>query len=286
MRNRYPGPCRTCGANVAAEAGVVVKEDARWRTYCAEHEPRPTPPPRGDHLGWHTLDLAGYDCETSSNNPREAFLVSAALVDSAGAARTWLVDPGEQEIPAEAIAVHGITTERARAEGMPAGDALTEIADTLAALLTAGTGLTIFNAPYDLGVLDAELARRGMKSLAERMGAPPGPIVDPLVIDRGVDPFRRGPRNLGAMCAFYGVELRDAHTATADAAAALAVAREIGARRPEIAALTLADLHERQIAWADDYVRSRQEWLTRRNPGQAAKVEGGWPIAVSPSHSV
>lgn len=286
MRNRYPGPCRTCGANVAAEAGVVIKEDARWRTYCTEHEPRPVPPPRGDHLGWHTLDLAGYDCETSSNNPREAFLVSAALVDSTGIARTWLVDPGEKEIPAEAIAVHGITTERARAEGMPAADALAEIADALAALLASDTGLAIFNAPYDLGVLDSELQRHGMKSLTERSGAPPRPIVDPLVIDRGVDPFRRGPRNLGAMCEFYGVELRDAHTAIADAAAALALAREIGARRSEIAALTLDELHERQVAWAAEYVRNRQEWLTRRNPGQAARVEGGWPIETTTSREI
>lgn len=283
MRNRYPGPCRTCGDNVAADAGVVIKEDGRWRTYCAEHEPRPIPPPRGDHLGWHRAPLAGYDCETSSNDPGRAFLVSAALVDSTGASRTWLVDPGPREIPAEAIAVHGITTERARAEGVPAAEALEEITGALTDLLSAGTGLTIFNAPYDLCVLDTELGRHGMKSLTERLGAAPRPVVDPLVIDRGIEPFRRGPRNLGAMCAYYGVELRDAHTAIADATAAVAVAEEIGARHADLAALSLAQLHERQVEWAAEYARKRREWLEKRKPGQAPRVDGAWPVDTSTS---
>ncbi|RCV55170.1 exonuclease domain-containing protein [Marinitenerispora sediminis] len=281
MRNRYPGPCRTCGGEVAAEAGVVIKEDGRWRTYCSDHEPRPAPPPRGDHLGWHTVGLAGYDCETSSNDPREAFLVSAALVDSAGGARTWLVDPGDREIPADAVAIHGITTERARAEGVPAEDALEEIAGALVDHLLADRGLVIFNAPFDLGVLDNELRRRDMKSLTDRLGTAPRPIIDPLVIDRGIDPYRRGPRNLGAMCAYYGVDLTDAHTAVADAAACLALAQEIAARHPDLAGLALPALHERQVEWAAGYARSRQEWLDRRRPGHGRVIDGTWPAAVA-----
>jgi DNA polymerase-3 subunit epsilon len=277
MRNRYPGTCTDCGAAVAAEAGVVLKGDGRWRTYCAEHEPRPAPPPRGDHAGWHTGDLAGYDCETSSNDPREAFLVSAALVDTDGSARTWLVHPGDREIPEGAVAVHGITTERARAEGVRPEEALEEIADALAGHLLAGRGLVIFNAPFDLCVLAEELRRYGMKTLEDRLSGAPATIVDPLVIDRGADPYRRGKRNLGAMCEFYGVRLTDAHTAHGDAAACLELAREIGARRPELAALDLADLHERQAAWAREFTRSRQEWLDRRRPGHGTVVDGDWP---------
>ncbi|MFC7329240.1 exonuclease domain-containing protein [Marinactinospora rubrisoli] len=280
MRNRYPGSCRTCGAEVAAEAGVVIKEDGRWRTCCSEHEPRPVPPPRGDHFGWHTVGLAGYDCETSSNDPREAFLVSAALVDSAGTARTWLVDPGDREIPEDAVAIHGITTERARAEGVPAQKALEEIAGALVEHLVAGRGLVIFNAPFDLGVLDNELRRREMKPLADRLGSAPRPIIDPLVIDRGIDPYRRGPRNLGAMCEYYGVDLTDAHTAIADAAACLALSQEIAARHPDLAALSLPALHDRQIEWAAGYARSRQEWLDRRRPGHGRVIDGTWPAAI------
>ncbi|MFC3996047.1 exonuclease domain-containing protein [Nocardiopsis sediminis] len=280
MRNRYPGSCTTCGTAVAAEAGVVLKEDGRWRTYCAEHEPKPVPPPRGGHLGWHTGDLAGFDSETSSNVPREAFLVSAALVDTTGATRTWLVDPGDREIPEDAVAVHGISTERARDEGVRAEDALEEIADALTGHLLAGRGLVIFNAPFDLVVLSEELRRYGMKSLDDRLSGPLSAIIDPLVIDRGVDPYRRGARNLGAMCEFYGVDLTDAHSAHGDAVACLEVAREIGARRPDIAALGLAELHQRQIDWAAAYARSRQEWLDRRRPGHGRVIDGDWPISA------
>ncbi|MBV2365789.1 exonuclease domain-containing protein [Streptomonospora nanhaiensis] len=278
MRNRYPGTCTSCGTSVEAEAGVVLKQDGRWRTYCAEHEPRPTPPPRADHLGWHTGVLAGFDCETSSRDPREAFLVSAAMVDSSGTARTWLVDPGDRRIPDDAIAVHGITNERARAEGMPAVKALEEIADAVCTHLLAQRGLVIFNAPFDLRVLAGELKRHDLTPLTDRLGgAAPAPIIDPLVIDRGADPYRRGPRNLSAMCEFYGVDLHDAHTASGDASACLALAREIGARRPEIAALDLPVLHQRQVEWAAAFARDRQEWLDKRRPGHGTVVDGTWP---------
>ncbi|WP_304453217.1 exonuclease domain-containing protein [Nocardiopsis sp. YSL2] len=277
MRNRYPGTCTTCSDSVGTGDGVVLKEGGRWRTYCAEHEPRPTPPARGDHLGWHTTPLLGFDSETSDRDPATAFLVSAALVDREGKSRTWLVDPGPREIPADAVAIHGITTERARAEGRPATECLDEIAQALAEQLGAGQGLVVFNAPYDLGVLAAELARHGLPSLTDRLGGPVAPVVDPLVIDRGVDPYRRGKRNLGAMSEFYGVDLTDAHTATADAVAALAVAEEIGARHADIASLGLAELHQRQVEWSLGFARSRREWLDRTKPGHGTRVDGTWP---------
>ncbi|WP_159944094.1 MULTISPECIES: exonuclease domain-containing protein [unclassified Nocardiopsis] len=275
MRNRYPGTCTDCRAAVGTGEGVVLRENGRWRTYCAEHEPHPTPPARGDHPGWHTTPLLGFDSETSSRDPDTAFLVSAALVDRDGGARTWLVDPGAREIPADAVAVHGISTERARAEGRPAAECLEEIGRAVADHLAAGRGLVVFNAPYDLRVLSRELERHGLASLAERLGGPPAPVVDPLVIDRGVEPYRRGKRNLGAMCAYYGVPLTDAHTASADAAAALALAEEIGARHPELASVGLDELHRRQVDWALVHARNRQEWLNRDKPG--AVVDGTWP---------
>ncbi|WP_017569349.1 exonuclease domain-containing protein [Nocardiopsis halotolerans] len=277
MRNRYPGTCTDCQATVGVGEGVVVREGGRWRTYCAEHEPRPTPPARGDHLGWHTTPMLGFDTETSSRDADTAFLVSAALVDREGKSRTWLVDPGPREIPADAVAVHGISTERARAEGRPAEECLEEISQALVEQLSSGQGLVVFNAPYDLRVLSGELERHAMTSLAERLGAPPAPVVDPLVIDRGVEPYRRGKRNLGAMCEYYGVELTDAHTATADASAALALAEEIGARHPELASVSLAELHQRQIDWSLAFARNRQEWLDRSKPGHGTVVDGTWP---------
>lgn len=277
MRNRYPGTCTTCQVAVGTGEGVVVKEDGRWRSYCAEHEPRPAPPSRGDHAGWHTTALLGFDSETSSRDPDTAFLVSAALVDREGKTRTWLVSPGEREIPAGAVAVHGISTEQARAQGRPAAECLEEIAQALAQHLASDQGLVVFNAPYDLRVLACELRRYGLAPLEERLGTPPAPVVDPLVIDRGVEPYRKGKRNLGAMCEYYGVELTDAHTAAGDAAAALALAGEIGARHPELASASLPELHQRQIEWALTYARNRQEWMDRNKPDHGTVMDGTWP---------
>ncbi len=279
MRNRYPGTCTTCGVTVAAGAGVVLRENERWRSYCSEHEPRPTPPPRGDHPGWHSGPIVGYDCETSSNDPREAFLVSAALVDASGTSHSWLVNPEDREIPADAVKIHGISTEFARSEGIPAEEALGEIAETITEHLMAGNALTIFNAPFDLGVLVAELRRHDLKPLDARLSGPPSPIIDPLVVDRGVDPYRRGPRNLAAMSEFYEVDLAGAHTAHGDAAACLALSQEIGARHRELAGLSLAELHDRQIQWALDYAHNRQQWLDKNKPGHGRVIDGTWPLA-------
>ncbi len=217
------------------------------------------------------------DTETSSPDPATAFLVSAALTDGRGGARTWLVDPGEKEIPAGAVAVHGVTTERARAEGRPAAECLEEITGALAEHLGRGHGLVVFNAPFDLTLLDAERRRHGLSPLAAALGRPPGPIVDPLVIDRAVEPYRRGRRTLGILCEYYGVPVTDAHTAEGDARATLALAVEIGARRPETAALLLPELHRRQVEWALEYARGRQEWLDREKPDHGTVVDGTWP---------
>ena len=72
--------------------------------------------------------------------------------------RSWLIDPGV-EIPAEATAVHGITTEHARAHGTPAPDAIAQIRQALVDELYAGHPLVIFNAPFDTTMVDRECRR-------------------------------------------------------------------------------------------------------------------------------
>ena len=75
---------------------------------------------------WVTGPLLGFDTKTTGVDPLKDHLVTAAVVSrgSLGAdgargqdVRTWLADPGV-EIPEAAAAVHGITTERARTEGV------------------------------------------------------------------------------------------------------------------------------------------------------------------------
>src|SRR5690625_8025100 len=79
--------------------------------------PGPTEP-------WHTGTLVGFDLETTGRNPHTARIVTASIVllDPEGNLRAnveWLVDP-EVEIPAVAAAVHRVTPQHARAQGMAA----------------------------------------------------------------------------------------------------------------------------------------------------------------------
>lgn len=87
-------------------------------------------------MGWHREPLIGFDLETTGTDPREARIVTGAVIEvRAGEPmdrREWLADPGVP-IPEDAVAVHGISNERATAEGSPAD----QVADTIAGVLTA-----------------------------------------------------------------------------------------------------------------------------------------------------
>src|SRR5690606_22490016 len=133
----------------------------------------------------------------------------------------WLANPGI-EIPDGAVAVHGITTDRARAEGRPASAVVAEIAQTLRVLFALGTPVAVYNAPYDLTLLDRECRRHGLEPIDR-----PSPVIDPLVIDKALDRYRKGKRTLEAAAQRYGVALTEAHDAGADAIAAGHVARAI-----------------------------------------------------------
>jgi DNA polymerase-3 subunit epsilon len=182
------------------------------------------------------------------------------------------------EIPADAVAVHGISNERAMAEGAPADRVADTIADVLTGYWRTGVPVVAYNAAFDLTLLSAELRRYGLPSLAERLGGlDPAPVIDPYTIDRRVDRYRRGKRNLEAVCTEYGVVLDSAHDATCDALAAARLASAIADRHPKIAALGPAELHRRQVDWYAAWAADFQNFL--RGKGDAtAVVDGTWPL--------
>ncbi|OIR41283.1 3'-5' exonuclease [Corynebacterium sp. NML130628] len=183
--------------------------------------------------------MMSFDLETTSVNPRTARIVTSALVTIDGAqanAHEALADPGV-EIPAEATAVHGITTEYAKEHGRPHDEVLQEIVDMIKRGWDDGLTLIVFNAPYDLSVL---------RQLTGDFTVT-GPVFDPLVIDRTKDRYRKGKRNLGALCELYGVKLDNAHDATADATAAARLAwKQVRSTYPELAQMSTDDLMEFQ----------------------------------------
>ncbi|MFE2276870.1 3'-5' exonuclease [Streptomyces sp. NPDC059454] len=232
-------------------------------------------------MGWHREPLIGFDLETTGTDPREARIVTGAVIEvRAGepvSRREWLADPGVP-IPEDAVAVHGISTERATAEGGPADRVADAIAGVLTAHWKAGVPVVAYNAAFDLTLLSAELRRYGLPSLRDRLGgADPAPVIDPYTIDRSVDRYRRGKRNLEAVCAEYGVVLGSAHDATADALAAARLACAIAGRHPEVAALDPVELHRRQIEWYAAWAADFQDFL-RRKGDAGAVIDGTWPL--------
>lgn len=226
---------------------------------------------------WARGPFLGFDTETTGVDPRNDRIVTAALVmrDAHGVRqRTWLIDPGV-EIPEGASAIHGITTDHARAEGVAPRDALEEIAAELVRAISAGVPVVAYNACFDIVLLDHELARWQLPTLAERLGHAPGPVLDPLVIDRALDRYRPGKRKLVDLCRHYRVEaLENLHTAEVDVLATLEVLDCLLRAFPELGARTLEDLHEWQRACHRAWATGFNDWRTRQGfTGPGADLE-------------
>src|SRR5699024_7523158 len=69
-----------------------------------------------------------------------------------------LVDPGV-DVPEEAANIHGLTTEKVRAEGANNVAAITQIVKQVTECVTDGQPLVGHNISYDLTVLDRECRR-------------------------------------------------------------------------------------------------------------------------------
>ncbi|MFC9995695.1 exonuclease domain-containing protein [Nocardia sp. NPDC127526] len=241
---------------------------------------------------WTERILGGFDLETTGPEPESARIVTACLAyfhDGKLSKRTWLLDPG-CEIPEGATEVHGISTEKARAEGMDYAAGLAEITNCLAWLWGQGAVVSIYNGSYDCTVMAAESNRIGANKLWR-----PGPVVDPYVIDKYWDPDRREKRTLGMVAAHYDVELANAHDAGDDTMAAMRLAWVLARKFPEVGALSVPELMDAQAKWhrhnSDSYrdwattkaakLRARIEELTQRAAElerRAANPDSGWPL--------
>jgi len=183
---------------------------------------------------WADAPMSPFDVESTGTDTENDRIVTATVMTIIGRTprvRSWLINPGV-DIPAEATAVHGITTEHAHAHGTPAPEAIAQIRQALVDELYAGRPLVIFNSPFDTTMLDRECRRYGIEPLgAARV---PLRVIDPLVIDRETDPYRPGSRKLVNVARHHGVTLteEEAHTSEGDCLATGRVAWYLGKRTP------------------------------------------------------
>lgn len=163
--------------------------------------------PAGPPLPAWLTRVGVFDLETTGVDVESDRVVTAyvGILDADGrqvAARSWLADPGVP-IPDGATAVHGITTAHARAHGRPVPEVVAEVTAALRSLFRQGVPVVAYNASFDFSLLACEAARHGVDPLTD-----PAPVIDPLVIDKAYDRYRRGRRTLEVVAAHYAVPLR------------------------------------------------------------------------------
>lgn len=232
---------------------------------------------------WALGPMCAWDTETTGVDTDVARIVTSAVVTIRPGepkhALELLINPGVQ-IPDAATEVHGITTEKAQEVGLPAAGAVAAICEALMAAVVEGMPLVIFNAAFDLTLLGRECRRYNLPTLHER-AAEAGVevyVVDPFVIDRKVDKYRKGKRQLGAVAAHYGVTLseEEAHTAYGDCVATARVAYKIASTFTKVAGMSLPALHEFQKESHFEWAEGFEQYLRKKDP--TATVDRHWPI--------
>ncbi|GHF39497.1 3'-5' exonuclease [Streptomyces mashuensis] len=230
---------------------------------------------------WFEGPLAAFDTETTGVDVERDRIVSAAFVTQSQAGASplvtrWLVNPGVP-VPEESTAIHGLSEEHLQRHGRWPAPVMEEVARALAGHATRGIPLVVMNAPFDLTLLDRELRRHRASSLAGYLGGAPLCVLDPWVLDRHLDRYRKGRRTLVDLCGEYGVALTEAHDAAADAIAALEVVRAVGRRfASRLDRLSPAELHARQAVWHAAQARGLQAWFARN--GSDEECDPAWPL--------
>jgi DNA polymerase-3 subunit epsilon len=165
------------------------------------------------------------DTETTGLDPQDGHriveIAAVELVHHVPTGRVFhcYVNP-EREMPEDALAVHGLTTEFL-AEHRP----FAAVADEFCAFV-ADDPLVIHNAEFDLAFLNMELGRLGRAALANT-------VVDTLALARRR--FPGAPASLDALCRRFSIDLsdREKHGAEIDCSLLAAVYLElIGGRQP------------------------------------------------------
>jgi DNA polymerase III subunit epsilon len=152
----------------------------------------------------------------------------------------------EREVPPEAVAIHGLSTEFLKDKPFFA-----EIVEDLVAFI-GDAPLVAHNALFDLGFLNAELERAGKMLMARER------LVDTLLLARRKYPG--APNRLDDLCARYGIDNshRTKHGALLDAE-------------------LLADVYLELIG-----ARQAQLILVEMDTGAAGTLAGPVPIRVRP----
>jgi DNA polymerase-3 subunit epsilon len=247
-------------------------------------------------IPWQFGPLLGFDLETTGIDRYNDVPVSYALVEFNGGKRvsgaSRIVNPG-RPIPEGAMAVHGITDERAQAEGQPLDEAIAEIVAALVAATRDEIPIVGSNLPYDLSMVEACAKRLLGFGLVE--AGFNAPVIDVLVIDKTYAKYRKGKKKLDALCEVYGITIEGAHDAAVDATASVEVALAQVAmyadaknhrgegNLPLLDQLSVRELHGLQQQWHRTWAEGFTKFLSEKNLKPLSPDEFVWPLSTPDS---
>lgn len=227
---------------------------------------------------WHEDTFYAFDTETTGIDVETSRIVSASLIEFSGevmlSRHSWIINPGV-DIPVEASNIHGITNEIAKNQGQDPGKAIAEIVEAIRHIAKHKMPLVVMNARYDLALLDRESKRITSQPLLQSSEIANLRVIDPSVLDKQTDPYRRGKRTLSALAAHYGVTISSAHNAHEDAYASAFVAIEIS-KNEALRNLSTDEIHAAQIKWGYEQAASLEKYF--RQQGRNSVVSKVWPF--------
>lgn len=216
------------------------------------------------------ITMIGFDLETTGVDPWTDRIVAAArIIRSWAQINVQAVDLVRQTepIPAEATAVHGIATWVANLYGRVALACAEDHSQTIRSVLGDGGVLVGMNLAFDLTILNRYVPLATLELGWER-------VWDVMLLDRIIDPLRKGPRKLTDLARHYGVELADAHNPLADIRACLDIADVMGKSH---------DLSELAVAQPDTYTnwRTTHARTFTHLSGQRRRYDTCWPYCAN-----
>ncbi|QKT12154.1 hypothetical protein [Rhodococcus sp. W8901] len=228
------------------------------------------------------MPIAAFHTTSLASDPVTAHIASAQLtlieLGLDGAAPTvetldWVLDPRWDNAP-DMDAVRRLVAEEGPSM-VPSYtsdeyvEGLRDISEALSCAWETGFILVTFDAAAHLTIVENEFNR----VFVPEQWSLGGPVLDPLVLDRAGDKYRKGPRALADVCRHYGVEYSP-HPDPRDVGAALAAARLAYVMLRRYSIEPISALPEGRSLRS--LVESKDDPLVSCSPGFLTRCQSAW----------
>ncbi len=216
----------------------------------------------------------GFDLETTGISPLEDLPVQVGLANVVGnglEVEEFYVNP-EKPISPGAFQVHGISDEVCQSQGVSLAEAANKICEKIIAAEESDIPVVVMNANFDVTIASRIFKSAGIESPSWKT------LIDPLVVDRHFDRYRKGKRQLINLCEHYNVKTEPLHSAGVDAGAAARVAVKIVETLDEAKSILLSNMFNLQKSWHRDWANNFDSYLKGQGKSGLSEIEFNWPF--------